>query len=516
VSAVSSRAAERGVRLDMPVAEATSLINRRQLYVAQHDFVADREALEMLAGWCEQFSPQVALDAEDRPGGLLLDVTGLGPLFGGEGAMLRQIVRAFSREGWCVRVAMADTAGAAWAVAHFAERPRAAQRSIRDSSRRRWEVPQVVPAGETVSALMSLPCAALRISEATIERLASLGVTTIGQVTRLPRAGLSSRFDEELLRRLDQATGRRDEVIRAEHVPEALITEQGLECSTDSREAVEHVWRQLVDQLCEELLKRGEGALRLECSLELDDGQTLSMSVGTYRPVAASRHLKDLLELQWERLLLCEAVWKVSVSASVTARLERRQQALFADAVADGGLSDGPQREALSVLVDRLSSRLGREGVLTVSLTGDAVPEYGFRTRPVADRGMRRASPKKSAAATRSNTPAEETGAAGESTLRTRRGPRPLWVERRPQRIAVVAAMVVGETGPEGPPARFRIANTDHVVGRCWGPERIETGWWRGASVRRDYYRVETTAGLRFWLFRCRRQGEWFLHGMFD
>jgi protein ImuB len=68
---------------------------------------------------------------------------------------------------------------------------------------------------------------------------------------------------------------------------------------------------------------------------------------------------------------------------------------------------------------------------------------------------------------------------------------------------------------PEGPPVRFEWKNASHVVARWWGPERIETGWWRGRDVRRDYYLVETTTGAQFWLFRAREQQTWFVHGTY-
>jgi protein ImuB len=66
---------------------------------------------------------------------------------------------------------------------------------------------------------------------------------------------------------------------------------------------------------------------------------------------------------------------------------------------------------------------------------------------------------------------------------------------------------------PDGPPLRFRYRGEDHRVARFWGPERIETGWWRHRPVWRDYYRVETNAGAWFWLFQRRDDGRWRLHG---
>jgi protein ImuB len=76
--------------------------------------------------------------------------------------------------------------------------------------------------------------------------------------------------------------------------------------------------------------------------------------------------------------------------------------------------------------------------------------------------------------------------------------------------------LAVLAVAPEGPPVKFQLAGRDQRILRAWGPERIETGWWRGGCVRRDYYQVETTAGGRYWLFRELNSGRWFLHGKFS
>jgi protein ImuB len=69
---------------------------------------------------------------------------------------------------------------------------------------------------------------------------------------------------------------------------------------------------------------------------------------------------------------------------------------------------------------------------------------------------------------------------------------------------------------PDGPPVRFTWRRRAHQVVAQRGPERIETGWWRGRTARRDYYRVETALGQRYWLFRRLDDGRWFLHGVFE
>jgi len=79
----------------------------------------------------------------------------------------------------------------------------------------------------------------------------------------------------------------------------------------------------------------------------------------------------------------------------------------------------------------------------------------------------------------------------------------------RPLRLEVVSV------APDGPPVRFRLGGQTHEVVKAHGPERIETAWWRGPTVRRDYYVVDTETGARFWLFRRLRGGGWFLHGLF-
>jgi protein ImuB len=169
-------------------------------------------------------------------------------------------------------------------------------------------------------------------------------------------------------------------------------------------------------------------------------------------------------------------------------------------------------------LVDRLSNRLGCAAVVQTALLADAQPEYACVDVPLAGAAAvlvtktRAAHPKKK---------------SGKKNLRHIRrydllsfapDERPLELLRQPARIEIVSL------DPHGAPAQFRFAGRSYQVAYAWGPERIETGWWRTARgepdarktfVRRDYYRVETASGARFWIF-CRLEGpQWFLHGRF-
>ena len=50
-------------------------------------------------------------------------------------------------------------------------------------------------------------------------------------------------------------------------------------------------------------------------------------------------------------------------------------------------------------------------------------------------------------------------------------------------------------------------------VYRCWGPECLEVGWWRGSTVCREYYHIETKDARRWWIYYCREERQWYLHG---
>jgi protein ImuB len=161
---------------------------------------------------------------------------------------------------------------------------------------------------------------------------------------------------------------------------------------------------------------------------------------------------------------------------------------LFSDSVA----RHDPRH--LAGLVDRLSSRLGRKAVVRPRLLPDAQPELAYRYDPLIG-----GSP---GASLRRNRSREMTAAD--------LPPRPLRLLCRPVPLTAVWGI------PDGPPLRFHWGGQEHRIAQSWGPERIETGWWRGRPVGRDYYRIQTTTGRRYWLFRRLRDGQWFLQGLFE
>lgn len=518
---VSPQALAAGVRPGLPVAEARSLAAAgppaggaprasRRAPQAWHwlesDPRADREELRAWAGWCERFSPLVALDETPEPDGLLLDVSGCGPHFGGDAALVRQLVGDLARQGLAARAALAETWGAAWGWARHG--PVAGEPEWRGAFPAGLAPGWLVVDESRRAAFDLLPVAALRLSSATLARLAELGIESIGQVRALPRAALAARLGSEVLLRLDQAGGARGELPVSQRSDEPLVAELDFDDPTHDRRQLEAAWHELLARLRLRLVARGQQVRELVCRLAATPPVELALRL--CEPTLSVRHLSELLALALERRRLPPEVRGLALEITATAPLVDRQRWLVPEAAEPGG-----DRE-LAALCDRLTSRLGPAGVLRAELVAEAQPERACRYQEpalaaaprrnalgqtTANRGGRRARPtagRRRAAVSESPPPDTEPRW------------RPLRLARRPRPLEVWAV------APGGPPERIRWAGREFSLTQAWGPERIETGWWRGTTVARDYYQVELPAGERWWIFRRAADGAWFLHGWFE
>jgi protein ImuB len=387
-----------------------------------------------------------------------------------------------------------------------------------------------------------LPIEALRIANDTAALLRQLGIETVDQLLALPREELASRFGEELLRRLDQLIGREQELIEPQRWQSGFAASYALEEPTGDRVVLMHVLRQLVDRLSRQLAARDEGAVVLVCWLYLvgthqppalpgvlprqfeicsrhfhdqqghlykppaEPGATgiyqnvptpnVSLRIGLLQPSANARQLLELIELHLENVRLPGEVDRVELRAVVTGRLSERQRELFADR----WFSDSHQ---LAVLMNRLSSRLGCNRVLRAELLKSAAPERAVGWRPVTGTKTKEVKRKDKEKSWKSNSPCLPLSLS--PCLPSR--PLTLYPEAQAAEVVCVA--------PDGPPQFvWRGRHRERIVG-CVGPERIETLWWRGPSLRRDYYRVATESGDHLWMFRRLRDGKWFMHGAY-
>ena len=474
--------------------------------------------------------------------GLLLDITGIGVLFGGEEALARAVLDDLAGLGYEARVGIAGTIGAAWA---------AAQSRIADCGSRNDEAGEqvlstqylVLSTQDLQFAICNLQfaIASLRLPPETLALLAQLGIEQLDQLLALPRTSLRARFGERLLLRIDQFTGAAQETIVAYRPPSKFAAERVLEYPAENRDLIEHIVQELINQIAAALAERREGVVQLACRLDCAPGQPVTIEVGLFRPSASAPHLWELVRMQLERVRLPGAVGRITLQAKLTAPLENRQGQLFT------GNQDEADRQ-FGLLIDRLTSRLGPAAVLRPRLIADPLPEQTVRWEvgiagTAAKRWSRESGVRSQGSGNRKKERSAKRGMPNsESALRTEYSVLSTKPRRRPTRdpqlltpdspqskiqnpkskihrpLTLVAPHLLDVTSifPDGPPLAFHFQGRQHQVAHFCGPERVETGWWRGANVRRDYYRVQTEDGLRFWFFRDLKTGQWHLHGEFS
>ena len=460
LAAVDEAAEAAGLQAGQKLADALAL--EPGLRTADFDPAADQAALERLADWCVRFSPAVALDPPD---GLFLDVTGTEGLWGGEAALLDDLVARLKRAGVPAQAAIADTAGAAWAFA----------RERRGGG--------VVPPRAQRARLEPFPVHALRLQPETAAALGRLGLKTVGVVLDLPRSQLTRRFGPDLLERLDQAIGPGQEALAYRRPPTPWFVRAALAEPISLLEDFARVLGDLAEALCGRLAAEAQGGRCFESTFHRVDGETFRARIGTALPCRDAARLVKLFAPKLETIDPGFGIEAVTLTADQVEPLAARQAALAGEEA---------KGEAMAALVDRLSNRLGEERVWRAAPYESWSPE----------RAVARASP----------------------MSRPRDGwdpdrPRPLRLFRRPEPIKALAPV------PDDPPVRFTWRGVSHRVRRAEGPERLAQEWWRDAASEsgpdrvRDYYRVEDEEGARFWLFRAGLYGSgetrWFMHGLF-
>ncbi len=442
-------------------ADALALVPDLRLEEAEPD--ADAADLAKLGDWAARFSPAVAIDPPD---GLLLDITGVAHLWGGEAALIDDLRGRLAKAALLTRAAIAETAGAAWALAHFAPEP-----------------VTIAAPDETLARLAPLPVQALRLAAEPAAQLGRLGLVTVGRLAGVPRAQIARRFGPAVIVRLDQALGRAPESLAFRRPPTPWLARLTFAEPISVPADLARAAGEAIARLCARLESEGRGARRFEIAFHRLDGAAPTLAAGL---ALASRDAAAILRLfapKLERVDPGFGVEVVTLTADGVEAIGARQERLEGGAAADA-------KDGVAPFVDRLVNRWGTAAVWRAAPHSSHLPERSAVRRPPL------------AAAS-----ASEDWDMGK--------PRPLRLLRRPEAIEVVAPV------PDDPPVLFRWRRQAHRVRRAEGPERLEREWWRDEGGRaRDYYRVEDEAGGRFWLFRSGLFGadeapSWWLHGFF-
>ena len=511
IDAANPPATRAGLDHGMSLADARAVVP--DVVVRPADPAGDALALEQLARWADRFTPRVMPDARAT---LFLDIAGCTRLFGGEEALTASLRAALEDFGLTVRLALADTPGAAWALAHYGV-----------------EDPAVAPAGAGPSglkdALAELPVAALRLSADVAAGLASFGLDKISALFAIKPVELVRRFGMEPVRRLEEAMGIIDEPIKSLRPPSPREAQRAfaepISRPADLRAALDG----LLDELCLELGRSGKGARRLHLTCNRVDGGRRTVTVGTSRPL---RRKKPLMGLFAEKLDQLEPGFGIDEIVLVADAVETVDELQIDCSGETAGRYRAADEEELADLLDRLGNRFGFGRIGCPMPRQSWLPERAaFRElNPDIRQGL-------------SSGP--QSGSAGQP------GPAANWPEDRrrplrllsyPEPVDVVTAETEepppatpgdeasDRTGSDGDSRRglraFRRRGRLHQLRAAEGPERLECEWWREDALCRDYYLVEDKAGRRYWLFReVERDTEgtmhpegrprWFLHGLF-
>lgn len=457
VAAASAKAEAAGIRIGMAVADARAV--QPTLKVLDDKPALAGKLLAALGEWAIRYSPQVAMDAPD---GLILEVSGCAHLWGGEQEYLKDIRDRLRQRGYDVRAGMADTIGAAWAVARFGK------------------ANTIIEPGGQIEVLTSLPPAALRLEDTLLQRMDKLGLRTIGSFIHMPRTALRRRFGQQLLVRIDQAAGNQPEAL--DLIRPVTPYQERLPCLEPirTRVGIEIALGKLLEGLCARLQKESNGLRSCMFHSYRVDGDIQQIDIGTNRPTRNKDHLFKLFELKLGDIAPGLGIGLFLLEATLVEPLAADTEKLWS--------GPSPKEETAAIeLLDRIAAKIGPGCVRRYLPAEHYWPERSFR-------------------------PAAFTMEKPETIWRADL-PRPIHLLSVPVPIQVMVPL------PDYPPIQFLYQGEWHKISKADGAERIEQEWWLEDGLHRDYYCLEDTEGRRYWVFRLGHfdndEHQWLLHGFF-
>ncbi|WP_152558299.1 DNA polymerase Y family protein [Devosia sp. LC5] len=494
LAAIDAEAGRAGLSVGQNLADARAMVPG--LTVLELDRPLLEAAFADFADWHSNASPLVAVMHDVAGfGDLVLDITGVAHLFGGERAMLAMLLTRLRELGYAVSGAIAPTIGAAWAVSHFARS-------------------QVVEPPDLDRVLDALPAAALRLDAAQIAGLTQMGLKAIGQLRSRERKPLQARFGVSLLLRLDQAFGHIEERMTPRLPPAERYAERRFADPIGLMDDVLMTAHDLAIQLAIRLETEGLGGQAFHLFLYRVDHQVMTLSVNSARLSRDPEHITKLFTHRSERL---EGAYDAGFGIDMIRLAVSSVGAL--DAAQLGAFTQRDATEDLDQLHDRMSSRLGPMVVLRTQFQASHIPERAARLVPAI-----------------AHVPGDDQ-------------PRPDLV--RPLRLLPAPeTILINAEVPDGLPASMIWRRISYRLIKASGPERLGAEWWRSGqrlqlvpqevpkkgeqkpyipnlarftpdAVSRDYYVVEDADGHRFWIYRqgldpTQSEIGWYLHGIFS
>jgi protein ImuB len=506
IHSVSQAAAAKGLSVGQSLSDAHVLCPN--LMTAPHNPMVETAVLNALARWAMKFTPWIT---QTTPDALLLDITGCAHLFGGEETLAQTLVNECSDFRLTAKFGLADTAGAAWALARFAGANIGSDRSgdaiaqearatrSRAAKRRNWErggtAPQhhtktplaaIAPVGETTALLRGLPPSSLQITPEQTLKLSRLGLRSIGDLLDLPRAALARRFGADLLARLDQVTGAAPEPVSPAGQPLHFATRLSFPDPIGTEDDIIAAIDRLLPPLCDKLRTSGNGARRLTLTFTRTDSTLQILELGLARISSNPDRMRPLLTLQIPKVDPGFGIDQIRLQANVTEPEPKQSHKGHFEAIAAAeNRRDNDNR--LSDIIGRLGARIGLDAITHLHPAQSHIPEKGSLTM-----------------------------ASAYSTACT------TWPQPdTPRPIILFPPEAIETKGGQTPPKSFKWRRRSYDTEFAEGPERITPEWWlddpNWRSGLRDYWRITTKQGHRLWLFQTYTDGlsNWFCQGDF-
>jgi protein ImuB len=473
-----------GIQVGMTIATALSLVDTATVQAA--DVEQEERALQRLAVALYQFSPHIH---QQRADSLLIELSGSLRLFNGAESLAAQMQHCVGEQLGHFKLAYCSNPLAALLLARSAFTP--------PNSAALYDLGQI-----DVCTVCDL-----ELTPAQRDRLVSMGINRVGELLALPRDALGRRFGKEVITYLNQLQGLAPSPRHCFHLPETFAQDIEFLQEVDRAGQLLFPLQRLISYLEQFLRVRQQALTELELSLRLREqpGQPTPQYLHLHLPLASadyrSSHIMPLLQLKLERLHLPAPVLAIAVRAERFVALSVQQQDLLS--------TDQVPQEDRFHLLDRLKARLGDQQVIGLVTVDDHRPELCWQAihpRFPADSRMSGFAADNNKVRRKGKGDGKGKGKGkGETRGIAEQVPlygiqqRPCWLLPKPLPL-----------GAEGDVPVYGVA-----LQLLSAPERIETGWWDGHSVNRDYYIARHASGARYWVFYDREQCRWFLHGVF-
>lgn len=508
ISSLNAAAMRAGLRLGQPIRDAHAMC--ADLLTRPHNAAAEAQFLTVLRRWAGKFSPWVA---EEAPSGLVIDLSGCAHLFGGEAALLHVIEQDCADMGLSARTGIADTLGAAWALARYAGQSAGSNRSgdaidqearatrSRAGKRRHWtkggtaplvDLPaattaHIAEAGQMYSALGPLPVAALRLEPDSVTHLNRLGLRRIRDLLGQPRAALARRFGKGLVLRLDQAMGSAPEPISPARPSTCFAVRLTFPDPIGLKDDIMAGIDRMLPRLCAQLEAKAHGLRSLKLEAHRTDQHAEIIHLSLARPCHDASRIRPLIDMKLDSIDAGFGIDMLRLEATQTEPLHQRTKVGHlgaGQAVRERLVNAG----ALEDLIGKLGARIGLEAITRRHPAQSHIPEKTANVLAAAWSHPARNWPSSIA-----------------------RRPLTLWPPE-PVHIPAIPEL----------PSLFRWRGRTWQLAEAYGPERVAPEWWlddpNWRTGVRDYWQVRTKDGDQLWLYfgyGAALSAGWFCQGRF-